>query len=123
MIKKLAHDEELDEFDENEKKCLKNEKLKCISKISHSKYLFVTPYTFGPHELDIEFGTCMSDRLIDMIYKNYKEYVSTDRRLADLNLLTTLKINPEPIVLQVGVCFLPSSRRLIIPSDLFQAIS
>ena len=77
VIKKLAHRAELEQFDTEEKKC---DSLNCISKIIHSKYKFLTPNTFSPQVLDIEFGTCFSDRLIDMILKNYKEYDQTNDR-------------------------------------------
>ena len=99
VIKKLAHNDELKKFDEFEKRCSRSDSLKCITKILHSNYKFVTPHTFNNH--DIEFGTCLSDRLIDLMYKTYQEYESDDRKIVDMSLLTTLKINPEPIVLQM----------------------
>jgi hypothetical protein len=99
VIKKLAHNEELKQFDEFERKCSKADSLNCISKILRSKYKFVTPKTFNNH--NIEFGSCFSDRLIDWMYKTYQEYESDDRKIVDMSLLTTLKINPEPIVLQM----------------------
>ena len=102
IIKKLAHNDELKLFDSFEKSCVtKDNSPKCISKILHSKYKFVTPHTFSPNMMDIEFGACISDRLIDLMYKSYKEYENNERRITDMNILTTLKINPEPILLQM----------------------
>ena len=103
VVKKLAHNDELNEFDKFEKTCAKTDSQKCISKILHSKYKFLSPHTFSPQMMNIEFATCFSDRLVDWMSKNYKENESTDRKLTDMSLLTTLMINPEPILLQVCI--------------------
>lgn len=103
VIKKLAHDDELDIFDNNEQLCMNKGSLNCILKIVYSnrQLEYLSPYIFGPRMLDIEVATCFSDRIVKMIYKKYKENMPQDRVFTNTALITTLKVNPEPVVLQV----------------------
>ena len=62
-----------------------------------------------------EFTTCFTNRLSNLLYMNFKnmphsykykqnedkEDVKEDKTIFNINLLTILKINPEPLILQV----------------------
>ncbi|RNA17123.1 deleted in autism 1 [Brachionus plicatilis] len=112
VIKKLAHSSELDEFDQNEKMCVKNENsclnkaIKLYGEIIKRKFNQKSFQTLS-NFLGIDFGRCFSSRLIDLMYKGYfLTYSKSMENLEDfydhnLALLTILKINPEPIVLQI----------------------
>jgi hypothetical protein len=108
VIKKLAHNEELDDFDDNEKKCRKNKDIKCISKLFGSgakiNDALVSGYLLNQEMLNVRIGACLTDRITDLVLETYKELNINDIRATSIMLLTTLVINAEPIILQV--CFI-----------------
>jgi hypothetical protein len=110
VLKKLAHQSELEDFRLKELKCEKNPSANCITRLIYSdkhklsQRLSQTSLKSFTQALGLEITTCFTQRLIDMMYENYYEYDKTeDFFLRNIALLTTLKINPEPIVLQVNL--------------------
>lgn len=106
VFKKLGHDVELDEFDSNKnfRSLMNLESRSSQSKILKNKLSLEMIKKYS-NELDIEITKCFTDRLINMLYENYVE-INKNKSPADylstnVNLMTSLKINPEPIVLQV----------------------
>lgn len=115
VIKKLAHYSELNRFDTDEiecadktlghKPCIKNLINKNRS-LMEKKLDFKTLKNVSIF-LDIEIGQCFTERIVDLIYKSYLEYNNNDRLntksyyVDNIILLTILKINPEPLILQV----------------------
>lgn len=112
VVKKLAHYSELEEFDFKEIEC-KIDKNGCLSKLieTHKEVLdqkltkdslkMIVDY------LNIDFAKCFSQRLIDIMYQAYyktnSESIKNKKKfyVDNLVLITTLKINIEPIILQV----------------------
>ena len=106
VFKKLAHNSELLSFDLTESFCLDNKNMPEVCKTSIA-YLNASILNEKLNEnnlakisklLEIQCTECFSQRLIDKIYSetNQHSYLTQNTML-----LTTLKINPEPIVLQV----------------------
>ena len=116
VFKKLAHNSELELFDLNEKNC-SNVKGKCISRFVRlqkgliQKRLNVFEWKEIGSQLDIEMTKCLSKRLVKLMYSSYSDQYQTridynkTSKYFDLNivLLSVLKINPEPIVLNVSI--------------------
>ncbi len=99
VFKKLGHNEELDEFDSNLNfKRLIN--LESSQSFILKNKLSLKMFKKYSNELNIEIGKCFTERLLNMLYENYIE-VNNDFVTTNVNLITSLKINPEPIVLQV----------------------
>lgn len=107
VFKKLAHDSELDSFDRTENFCLNepNNNEFCMSSIVKlnrsivNKKLNEKSLASISKRLGVQCTECFPQRLIDQLYSD------TSRRSSyltqNLMFLTTLKINPEPVVLQV----------------------
>ncbi len=96
VLKKLAHNSELSEFDgENFIKNDQQLKEKLTLEIVKS--------------FDIEFFSCFNQRLLDLLFNSYIEFnfnaLTNSRKNSNIIfnkiLISTLRINPEPIVLQV----------------------
>jgi hypothetical protein len=102
-MKKLAHSSELDEFDMNEINCSK----KCLNKlISLNKKIFKYKFSIKSFQkftdyLEIESSLCFSERILNILYDSYLEVDGKNYFYPNVYLLTTFKINPEPIFLQV----------------------
>ena len=115
MLKKLAHDDELEDFDRTRLACPPDSVVCSAQNLPDlSQRLQASELRALGQNLEIEVLTCFSDRLADRLYENLGELGSlhsspasnSSRRnfsLANTMLLTTLKINPEPIVLQVSL--------------------
>lgn len=108
VLKKLAHQSELQDFRLNELKCEKIPSANCITHLIYAEKhelaerLRETTFKRFTQALGLEIATCFTQRMIDLMYESYSEYEKTeDFFLRNIALLTTLKINPEPIVLQV----------------------
>jgi hypothetical protein len=104
IMKKLAHDSELEEFDANERICSDS----CVKRSVLNSNNVDGDFLRKAHEHQgIEVLSCFTDRLAQTLVKNYKEYDFTNQKrnnsIPMLILLSTLKINPEPIILQVVV--------------------
>lgn len=99
VFKKLAHSNELDQFDLNEK-----QRIESIPKSILAKKLDADLFKQISNYLQIEIGTCLSQRLLDLMYLSFIKFNNLSEKkleLINLMLLTTLKINPEPLILQV----------------------
>ena len=100
VLKKLAHTEELAQFDRDQRDC--HSSINCLFKHKHflNKKLTHKELRILNNDLNIELLSCFSDRFVDLIYATNG---GNDQNLMDfnLNLLTKLKINPEPLILQV----------------------
>jgi hypothetical protein len=111
ILKKLAHDSELDEFDSNEIEC----KHGCLRKFyeenptEFESGISVEILKRASTNLEIESFSCINERLTRLLMKNYIEHDfsanSRNHSVAMNILLSTLRINSEPIVLQVH-CFI-----------------
>jgi hypothetical protein len=124
VLKKLAHDAELEEFDEHEKLCLgvgEEESIsraiqmqsECVSGLIESNR-HILNYRLNADSLNrlasaMGLEVCFSNRLVDLYYENGVDSSKTVYNSAkkpsyfhdNIYLLTMLKINMEPIVLQV----------------------
>jgi hypothetical protein len=104
VFKKLGHNIELDKFDSDRSfKSFINSQFNSSQSMILKKKLSLKMLKKYSNVLNIEITKCFTNRLVDMLYDNYIEASknSFDYLTANVNLLTSLKINPEPIVLQV----------------------
>ena len=109
VLKKLAHNKELESFDHIERSCLINRTQvgSCLNKLITFNRSVISQKLTGDmltrlsHDLDIEATHCATDRIAELIYKSYESH-----RISIFNLnvmiLSTLKINAEPLILQVN---------------------
>ena len=114
VLKKLAHESELVDFDAKEISCYDHgEKSKygqclaeffMLNKNTLSKQR-ITSQLLKEYSvyLEIEVTKCFTDRMLDLFYMNTLESQQNGTDYMDENImfLSTLKINPEPIILQV----------------------
>lgn len=116
ILKKLAHDSEFLDFDGKELDCYDKENSKrndaCLYSLitSNKKVLSDQPLAYSflkthSEYLGIESVSCFSQRMLNIFYNQtiYSKIVKTANNYFDQNviILFTLKINPEPIFLQV----------------------
>lgn len=108
VIKKLAHDSELSEFDQAEKDCKLGRKNHepCITNVILANRSMLSEKLDAYHfkqvadYLGVESTRCISQRLVDMFYEyNKRDYLSISEQ--NMYILSTLKINIEPIFLKV----------------------
>jgi len=108
IFKKLAHNSELNSFDLIESICSENKNNAEVCKASIAK-LNISKLTEKLNEnslaqisklLDVQCTECFPQRLIDKLYSDTSRHSYLTQNIM---LLTTLKINPEPIVLQVNL--------------------
>ena len=107
LLKKLAHDSELEDFDIKEVNCLEN--YACLNDFIQSNKAHLinqrinsTFLKINYKVLNIESVKCFTDRILNLIYKNkFNSKDSENYFDKNVMLLTTLKINPEPLILQV----------------------
>ena len=112
IFKKLAHDTELNEFDENEhncrlkrvnsESCLSN--LAIFNKTILKRKISLENFQSFVNYLNIESMQCASQRIMNLIYETDP---ANDNHYSDKNLMmfTTMKINVEPIILRVIIYF------------------
>ena len=104
MFKKLAHHLELKQFDSIETKCLKSNDSICSTTIAKVDSTILSKKfnekTLKQISTDLLIDQCFSQRVIDTIYEinNQNSYFTQN-----IMLLSTLKLNYEPIVLQVNL--------------------
>lgn len=102
VLKKLAHNDELSQFDLNEQTCHNS---KCLTNLLLNRNIILNKkLTYKElksinNDLNIELLSCFSDRLVDILYGTSPKIESFMD--FNLNMLTKLKINPEPLILQV----------------------
>jgi hypothetical protein len=106
ILKKLAYFSELEEFDERERKCSST----CIKKFAPTSNRIDGEFLRNASQSQqIDVLSCFSDRLARLLVTSYTEHdFSNDKRnnsIPMLTLLSTLKINPEPVILQVNFKF------------------
>lgn len=103
VLKKLAHRTELDLFNNQDRLKLDSQSLiyakEFKTRLDADLFKQIMSYQ------NIETFSCPTRRLVDRLYEYYVEKVGRYFTLQNLILLTTLKINPEPIILQVRICF------------------
>lgn len=120
ILKKLAHDSELKEFDDNEHNCLlRIESEPCLSNLAIynrtllTKRIDFTSFQAFVNYLNIESMKCASQRLMNLTFKTDPEF-SQNYFNKNLMILTTLKLNIEPIILRVKLHFFFNYKKITI---------
>ena len=103
VLKKLAHSHELNSFDSKDLNSMKNFLMQNRDKFE--KQFESDFFRKASEHLGIQILTCFTPRLARRVYKTFHEEETSARNftIKNLILLTTLKINPEPVVLQVNI--------------------